>query len=68
MSFLSKHLSLVSQVAHNFASRKIYTFSAGPAIFPLEVLEKAQKEFIDFRGEGISLLEMSHRSAGYEKF
>ena len=68
MSFLSKHLSLINQAAHSFASRKIYTFSAGPAIFPLEVLEKAQKEFLDFRGEGISLLEMSHRSKGYEKF
>ena len=44
MSFLSKHVSLLSSAAQSFASRKIYTFSAGPAIFPMEVLEKAQKE------------------------
>ena len=68
MSFLSKHVSLLSRAAQSFASRKIYTFSAGPAIFPMEVLEKAQKEMLDFRGQGISLLEMSHRSKPYEKF
>jgi phosphoserine aminotransferase len=36
-------------------------FSAGPAVLPLEVLEQAQRELIDFQGSGMSIMEMSHR-------
>ncbi len=36
-------------------------FSAGPAVLPLEVLEKAQSELVDFQGSGMSIMEMSHR-------
>ncbi len=42
--------------------KKVYNFSAGPAVLPVEVLEKAQAEFLDYQGTGISVLEMSHRS------
>jgi phosphoserine aminotransferase len=41
-------------------------FSAGPAVLPLEVLKKAQEEMIDYRGTGMSVMEMSHRSREYE--
>lgn len=44
---------------------RVYNFSAGPAAMPLEVLEKAQKELVDFRGKGLSVMEMSHRSPEY---
>ncbi|AZB42242.1 3-phosphoserine/phosphohydroxythreonine transaminase [Bacillus sp. FJAT-42376] len=41
-------------------------FSAGPAALPISVLEKAQKEFINFQGTGMSIMEMSHRGKHYE--
>lgn len=45
---------------------RAYNFNAGPAALPLEVLRQAQKEFVDFGGAGMSIMEMSHRSASYE--
>ena len=42
-------------------------FNAGPAALPLEVLEKARKEFVEYENSGMSLMEMSHRGAIYEK-
>ncbi len=39
----------------------IYNFSAGPAVLPKEVLQQAQAELIDWRGSGMSVMEMSHR-------
>ncbi|MEK5163083.1 3-phosphoserine/phosphohydroxythreonine transaminase [Paenibacillus sp. FSL R5-0527] len=47
-------------------SNRAYNFNAGPAALPLEVLERAQAEFVDFRGTGMSIMEMSHRGAVYE--
>lgn len=44
---------------------RVYNFSAGPATLPVEVLEKAQKELVDFQGAGVSVMEMSHRSSEY---
>ena len=41
---------------------RVYNFSAGPATIPTEVLEKAQKELLDWHGVGTSVMEMSHRS------
>lgn len=46
---------------------RIYNFSAGPAVLPLEVLAEVQKELLDFQDTGMSILEMSHRSPAYEK-
>lgn len=40
----------------------IYNFSAGPAVLPKPVLEKAQAEMLDYQSSGMSVLEMSHRS------
>ena len=43
-------------------TEKIYNFSAGPAILPVEVLEKAQGEMLSLNGIGMSVMEISHRS------
>ncbi len=41
---------------------RIFNFSAGPAMVPAEVLEQAREEMLDWRGSGMSVMEMSHRS------
>ena len=46
---------------------RVYSFNAGPAVLPLEVLEQAQAELVDFKGTGMSILEHSHRGKDYEK-
>ncbi|AWB43981.1 3-phosphoserine/phosphohydroxythreonine transaminase [Paenibacillus sp. CAA11] len=48
-------------------SKRAYNFNAGPAALPLEVLERAQAEFVDFKGTGMSIMEMSHRGKVYEE-
>ena len=40
---------------------KIYNFAAGPAMLPVEVMQKAQSEFLDFAGSGSGVMELSHR-------
>ncbi len=40
---------------------RVFNFSAGPAVLPQDVLEKAQAEILDWRGSGMSVMEMSHR-------
>ena len=45
---------------------RIYNFSAGPAILPEDVLLEAQAQFADYKGAGMSLIEMSHRGKEYE--
>lgn len=42
--------------------KRIYNFSAGPAVLPTEVLERARDELLSFRGTGMSVMEFSHRS------
>ena len=44
---------------------RVYNFSAGPATMPLEVLERARDEMTDWRGSGMSVMEMSHRSTEF---
>jgi len=46
---------------------RVHNFYAGPAALPLEALEAAQKELLDFAGSGVSVTETSHRSKEYEK-
>lgn len=46
---------------------RIYNFSAGPAVLPEEVLREAADEMLDYRGTGMSVMEMSHRSGAYQK-
>lgn len=45
---------------------RIHNFSAGPAVLPLEALQEAQADLVDFKGSGMSLMEMSHRGKEYE--
>jgi len=46
---------------------RVYNFSAGPSMLPLPVLERAAKEMTDYKGSGMSVMEMSHRSPVYEE-
>ena len=46
--------------------KRVFNFNAGPAVLPLEVLEQAQAELIDFKGTGMSVMEISHRSKEFE--
>lgn len=45
---------------------RVFNFSAGPSMLPLEVLEQAQKEFVCYGSSGMSVMEMSHRSKVFE--
>ncbi|MGM0126282.1 phosphoserine transaminase [Enterococcus sp. AZ194] len=44
----------------------VYNFSAGPAVLPKPVLEKAQSELLDYKNSGMSVMELSHRSSEFE--
>ncbi len=46
---------------------RVYNFSAGPAVLPEEVLAEAAAEMLDYAGTGMSVMEMSHRSAAFKK-
>lgn len=46
---------------------RVYNFSAGPAVLPEEVLKEAQAEMLDYRGTGMSVMEMSHRSKAFDE-
>lgn len=45
---------------------RVYNFSAGPAVLPEEVLKEAADEMLDYRGTGMSVMEMSHRSKAFD--
>jgi phosphoserine aminotransferase len=47
-------------------ANRAYNFNAGPAALPLEVLQQAQEQFVEYQGAGMSIMEMSHRSKEYE--
>ena len=47
-------------------SMRVYNFSAGPAVLPEEVLTEAAAEMLDYKGTGMSVMEMSHRSKAYQ--
>uniref|UniRef100_A0A0D9Z2A0 Phosphoserine aminotransferase n=1 Tax=Oryza glumipatula TaxID=40148 RepID=A0A0D9Z2A0_9ORYZ len=48
------------------ADRGVYNFAAGPATLPLSVLQRAQAELVDYRGSGMSIMEMSHRGKEFD--
>jgi len=48
-------------------TERIYNFSAGPAVLPLEVLEEAQRDLVALPGIGMSVLEISHRSKAFDQ-
>ena len=47
-------------------TKRVFNFNPGPAVLPLEVLEQAQAEMLDFKGTGMSVMEISHRSKEFE--
>lgn len=49
------------------SNQRAYNFNAGPSALPVEVLEKAQQELVNFHGTGMSIMEMSHRSSTFEE-
>lgn len=46
---------------------RVYNFSAGPSMLPLEVIEEAGRNIADYNGSGMSVMEMSHRSKWYDQ-
>ena len=46
---------------------RVFNFSAGPAVLPEEVLQEAANEMFDYKGTGMSVMEMSHRSKAYQQ-
>ena len=48
-------------------NERVYNFSAGPSMLPLEVLERAGAEITNYQGSGMSVMEMSHRSKVFVK-
>lgn len=46
--------------------KRVFNFSAGPAVLPEEVLKEASEEMLDYQGSGMSVMEMSHRSKYFE--
>src|SRR5262249_26243936 len=47
-------------------TKRVFNFNAGPAALPLPVLERIREELLDWRGSGMSVMEMSHRSPEFE--
>ena len=46
---------------------RVYNFNPGPSTLPLEVLETVQEELLDYKGTGMSIMEISHRSPEYDE-
>lgn len=48
------------------SAKRVFNFNAGPSALPLSVLERVREELLDWRGSGMSVMEMSHRSPEFE--
>lgn len=48
-------------------SKQVYNFGAGPAMLPAPVMQQIQEEFLDYRGMGVSVIEISHRSKEFDE-
>ena len=55
------------QVAKPAPHGRLYNFAAGPAVLPVEVLEEAQADLLNWKGSGTSVMEMSHRGKEFSK-
>ncbi|MFZ3216608.1 MAG: 3-phosphoserine/phosphohydroxythreonine transaminase [Candidatus Acidiferrales bacterium] len=58
---------MTSSIASPRATERAANFNAGPGALPLPVLQRVQDELFDYRGTGMSVMEMSHRSAEFEE-
>ena len=56
----------IGAMATSTTLKRIHNFGAGPAVLPVPVLERVQAELLDYAGTGMSVMEMSHRSAAFE--
>ncbi len=57
---------LLQYIANKGEFMRVYNFSAGPSMLPIEVLQEAGKSITDYNGSGMSVMEMSHRSKWYD--
>lgn len=57
---------VIAASAAKQAHGRVFNFSAGPAILPADVLEKAQADLLNWQGSGMSIMEMSHRGKEFE--
>jgi phosphoserine aminotransferase len=55
-----------TSTASERAVKRVHNFNAGPGALPLPVLERIREELLDWRGSGMSVMEMSHRSPEFE--
>jgi phosphoserine aminotransferase len=62
----TERLPNVSTIAPVRPSKRAFNFNAGPAALPLPVLERIREELLDYRGTGMSVMELSHRSLEFE--
>jgi phosphoserine aminotransferase len=60
-------LKVKTVTASDRAIKRAYNFNAGPAALPVSVLERMREEMLDYRGTGMSVMEMSHRSKEFEE-
>lgn len=58
---------IISKFKEDIKLGRIYNFSAGPAVLPEEVLKEAASEMLEYKGTGMSVMEMSHRSKAFEE-
>ena len=57
---------MTSSTVSETGTKRVFNFNAGPGALPLRVLEKMREELLDYRGAGMSVMEMSHRSPEFE--
>jgi len=62
----AKGMCNVSLMTTPTRAKRAFNFNAGPAALPLPVLERIREELLDYRGTGMSVMELSHRSAEFE--
>jgi phosphoserine aminotransferase len=61
-----EEFQIVSSSTMSTSSKRVFNFNAGPSALPLSVLERIREELLDWRGSGMSVMEMSHRSPEFE--
>src|SRR5262245_66357901 len=59
-------MPILSPSAAATSLHRVHNFNAGPSALPLAVLERIREELLDWRGSGMSVMEMSHRSPEFE--
>jgi phosphoserine aminotransferase len=57
----------ITRIAAPPDAKRVFNFNAGPATLPLPVLERIREELLDYRGTGMSVMEMTHRSPEFEE-